>query len=154
MSQVQINLIQLLYVVLPVLLTASAIAQSHADIAASKDKTLFEDSTGMLSNGAEPNLFVGKNNLGEVRRGVIAFDVAANVPPERSSTASVSHSTCRKQWRAEADDLFGEWKSRGLLMKPFPQSCVHRHMDRWRCATHQVIGRPIPDHLSPWQSQG
>jgi hypothetical protein len=55
-------------------------AQNQIDLGSSKDNTLFEDVNGTLSNGAGPNFFVGKNNLGQLRRGVIAFDIAGSVP--------------------------------------------------------------------------
>ncbi len=40
-----------------------------------QDNTLFEDSTGSLSNGAGPALFVGKNSLENARRALLRFDV-------------------------------------------------------------------------------
>lgn len=48
----------------------------------SQDNTLIESSTGELSNGAGPALFVGRTNQLEnnLRRGLIAFDVAADLP--------------------------------------------------------------------------
>jgi hypothetical protein len=49
-----------------------------------KDNTLYEDSNGLLSNGAGQYLFVGRvNPTGGtlLRRGVIAFDIAGNIPP-------------------------------------------------------------------------
>ena len=58
-------------------------AQTTVTIGASKDNTLFQDSSGSLSSGAGPYLFVGKTNQGESasrRRGLLRFDIAANVP--------------------------------------------------------------------------
>jgi hypothetical protein len=48
-----------------------------------KDNTLYEDSNGALSNGAGEYFFAGKTgaNAGfRLHRGLIAFDIAANVP--------------------------------------------------------------------------
>jgi hypothetical protein len=45
-----------------------------------RDNTLYEDPSGMLSNGAGQFLFAGDNNSGLSRRGLIRFDVAANIP--------------------------------------------------------------------------
>jgi glucose/arabinose dehydrogenase len=47
-----------------------------------KDNTLYEDSSGSLSNGAGHHIFVGKTDRDtpRVRRGLIAFDIAENIP--------------------------------------------------------------------------
>jgi len=46
----------------------------------SKDNTLYESSTGDISNGAGSNFIAGETNVGLLRRGVIAFDIADNIP--------------------------------------------------------------------------
>ena len=46
------------------------------DIAPSKDNTLYESSTGNLSNGAGDYFFAGKTNSGAIRRAVLAFDLS------------------------------------------------------------------------------
>jgi hypothetical protein len=55
-------------------------AQTEIDIPALKDNTLIQSATGAFSNGSGAHFFAGKNNHGEVRRGLIAFDVAGNIP--------------------------------------------------------------------------
>ncbi len=50
------------------------------NLTASKDNTLYESSTGALSNGAGPSFFVGKTGTNLIRRGLIAFDIAASIP--------------------------------------------------------------------------
>tara|TARA_R110001592_G_scaffold50449_1_gene156030 strand:+ start:20 stop:4822 length:4803 start_codon:yes stop_codon:yes gene_type:complete len=50
------------------------------NIPARRDVTLFEDDQGALANGAGPNFFVGTNSDGLIRRGLIQFDVAGNIP--------------------------------------------------------------------------
>ena len=55
-------------------------ASSPASLPAVKDNTLYEDSSGSLSNGAGQFLFVGRTSGGSIRRGVIAFDIAGSVP--------------------------------------------------------------------------
>lgn len=50
------------------------------EIGASKDNTLYEDVEGSLSNGAGDHFFVGVTGMVSIRRGLIAFDVAAAVP--------------------------------------------------------------------------
>lgn len=66
-------------------LAALAIGAARADVVtipASKDNTLYEDAAGSLSNGAGKDFFVGRTSTftNTVRRAVIAFDVAGNVP--------------------------------------------------------------------------
>ena len=57
--------------------SSSAVVTS---LPASRDNTLYEDLTGSLSNGAGDNFFAGRTTAGDIRRGVIAFDVAAAIP--------------------------------------------------------------------------
>jgi len=45
-----------------------------------KDNTLYENANGSLSNGAGEYLFVGRTRAGLIRRGIIAFDIAGNIP--------------------------------------------------------------------------
>jgi len=49
-------------------------------IPASRDNTMYESSSGFTSNGAGPTFFVGSTATGQIRRGLIRFDVAAAVP--------------------------------------------------------------------------
>ncbi|KPL18104.1 MAG: hypothetical protein AMJ93_14225, partial [Anaerolineae bacterium SM23_84] len=45
-----------------------------------KDNTLYEDSKGSVSNGAGAHFFAGVTDIEMIRRGVIAFDVAGEIP--------------------------------------------------------------------------
>jgi hypothetical protein len=47
----------------------------------SKDNTLYESSNGGLSNGAGIHLFIGLTGTGAVRRALLAFDIASQIPP-------------------------------------------------------------------------
>lgn len=47
----------------------------------SKDNTLFESTTGSASNGAGIHLFAGNTATRSRRRALLAFDVAAQIPP-------------------------------------------------------------------------
>lgn len=49
-------------------------------VGATKDNTLYQNSTGARSNGEGQYMFVGTNAGGDRRRAVVAFDVASNVP--------------------------------------------------------------------------
>ncbi len=73
------SFIRLILIVIIVGSVAPAYAQT-VQIPASKDNTLYFSSSGSLSNGAGPAFFVGTTNGSQVRRGIIAFDVAGNIP--------------------------------------------------------------------------
>src|SRR5688572_13361605 len=45
-----------------------------------RDNTLFQSATGAESNGAGSYLFAGLTDNNEIRRGILAFDVADSVP--------------------------------------------------------------------------
>ncbi len=59
---------------------------AHADsivLEPSKDNTIFTDGVDMpadLSNGAGPHIFVGRTLFNGLRRGLLAFDIAGNLP--------------------------------------------------------------------------
>ncbi|MGH7597498.1 MAG: DNRLRE domain-containing protein [bacterium] len=58
-------------------------AQTQVNIPAGKDNTLYESSTGALSNGIGEYFFVGRvgaSGGGLRRRGLIFFDIANNIP--------------------------------------------------------------------------
>ena len=59
------------------------------NIMPSKDNTLYEydPAEGDHSNGAGFHFFAGENGMGELRRGVLAFDVAGTIPPGSTITA-------------------------------------------------------------------
>src|SRR5437762_12571116 len=68
--------------VLGVLLAATSPARADtANLAPLKDNTLYADTTGALSNGAGSAIFVGRTGNGDIRRAVIAFDVAGALLP-------------------------------------------------------------------------
>ena len=55
-------------------------AQTTVDLPATQDNTLYESGTGNLSNGAGAHFFVGQTSGGAIRRGLVSFDVAGQVP--------------------------------------------------------------------------
>lgn len=63
-----------------VLASETALAQLQANLNAKKDNTLIDDAAGAVSNGAGEYLFVGETKSGKLRRGVLAFDIAAALP--------------------------------------------------------------------------
>jgi hypothetical protein len=69
-------------VVLTVLATATAVV-APADVlvvGSDRDNTLYEDVRGDLSNGAGLHFFAGLNGGGDIRRGLVRFDLTA-IPP-------------------------------------------------------------------------
>ncbi len=62
----------------------NARTQTTVTLDALKDNTLYESATGALSNGAGEHFFVGQTGQtspsSALRRGLIAFDIASNVP--------------------------------------------------------------------------
>jgi hypothetical protein len=59
------------------------------NITPTKDNTLYEydPAEGDHSNGAGFHFFAGENGMGELRRGVVAFDVAGTIPAGSTITA-------------------------------------------------------------------
>src|SRR6476661_3681677 len=70
-------------------LGASLANAGTINIMPSKDNTLYEydPAEGDHSNGAGFHFFAGENGMGELRRGVLAFDVAGTIPPGSTLTA-------------------------------------------------------------------
>jgi len=69
------------------LLAASAAEADTVAVTADRDNTLYEDALGALSNGSGEHFFAGTTVLGDIRRGLIHFDLSA-IPPG-STIASV-----------------------------------------------------------------
>ena len=83
------------------------------EITPSKDKTLYESASGLLSNGAGSSLFAGKTNGGSIRRALIAFDVAGSIPAGSAITSAtlrmhVSRTTSGSQ-KVELRKMLADW---------------------------------------------
>jgi hypothetical protein len=67
----------------------TSVSAAITNITPSKDNTLYEyDPTeGDHSNGAGFHFFAGENAMGELRRGVLAFDIAGTIPAGSTITA-------------------------------------------------------------------
>lgn len=73
---------------LPVVMAlAAAAAAEQTFVDAARDNTLFEDTSNYRSNGSGEGLFSGRTLDGELRRALIAFDVAAALPAGATITA-------------------------------------------------------------------
>ena len=85
-------------------------------LGAVKDNTLFQSTSGSLSNGAAPHIWVGRNSSGNIRRGVLAFDVSGNIP----AGASIQSAT-----------LTLNLSRAGTTPKPTQGITVHRLLANW-----------------------
>ena len=77
----------------PALLLLAFAMPAFADtvtIPCTRDNTLYENTTGSVSNGAGPTMFVGRNASASNfrRRALIRFDVAGAVPPGSTITGA------------------------------------------------------------------
>lgn len=82
----------------------------------SKDNTLYQyfPAEGDLSNGAGFHFFAGENGTGEIRRGVLAFDIAGSIPPGSTIIAvslslNMSMTSSDTPRTVELHDLLADW---------------------------------------------
>lgn len=68
------------FVVVLLLLCVAVPAQGVIAIPAVKDNTLFQSTTGTVSDGAGVGMFCGLTSTSRKRRALVKFDVAANLP--------------------------------------------------------------------------
>jgi hypothetical protein len=68
---------------------ANSVNAAIINITPSKDNTLYEydPAEGDMSNALGFHFFAGETAMGELRRGVLAFDIAAAIPPGSTITA-------------------------------------------------------------------
>jgi len=129
---------------------ASAARAEVVTLAASKDNTLYESSTGSLSNGAGEHFFVGRTDIisaGAIRRGLIAFDVAGSIPAGAiitrvdltlnmsraiSALQPVSLHRLLADWGEGTSNPIGE-EGGGVASTPGDATWIHRFFDtvRW-----------------------
>ena len=74
-------------ILLAIAVSNVANAQTTAKVGALKDNTLYFSSTGAFSNGAGEHFFAGATNTSDIRRGLIAFNIASSVPAGATVTA-------------------------------------------------------------------
>jgi hypothetical protein len=70
-----------LFALCAVLLAPGVVLADSVQIQPSKDNSLYEDPLGSLSNGAGIYLFAGLTAQPAIRRALLQFDIAGNVPP-------------------------------------------------------------------------
>jgi hypothetical protein len=107
---------------------------------AARDNTLYESPTGSVSNGKGQYFFAGRTATGELRRGVLAFDVSVSIPPgvvvdsavvvlsmsrSRPGTAAVGLHRLLASWgEGTSDALFEE--GGGAASTPGDVTWIHR----------------------------
>jgi hypothetical protein len=82
----------------------SFVGTAEVSLHPSKDNTLYEIRSVSLSNGAGNHFFVKNTSRGLLRRAVIAFDVAGDIPTEATIT-SVRLILSMSRTRAEAESI-------------------------------------------------
>ena len=82
----------------------------------SKDNTLYEynPDVGDLSNALGMHFFAGKTAMNALRRGVLAFDIAGNIPPGSTITAvslsaNMSRTPTNTAYAMELHKLLADW---------------------------------------------
>jgi len=109
-----------------VVLVPSILPADQVSIVASRDNTLYEDAGGALSNGAGIHFFAGRVGLtggGRIRRGLMYFDVATNVPSGSTINAATLQLNLSKTINAGSETVsihrmqadWGEGASDALL---------------------------------------
>ena len=95
---------------------ASSASAATVSINPTKDNTLYEynPSEGDLSNGAGFHFFAGENAMSEIRRGVLAFDIAGHIPTgstitDVSLTMNMSMAASGTPLTIELHKLLADW---------------------------------------------
>src|SRR6266853_1108791 len=97
--------------------TCAALASANIiNIMPSKDNTLYEydPAEGDHSNGAGFHFFAGKTAMGELRRGVLAFDIAGSIPAGSTITGvtlsmNMSRTPISVAYPVELHKLLADW---------------------------------------------
>ena len=116
------------------------------NITPSKDNTLYEydPAEGDLSNALGFHLFAGETAIGELRRGVLAFDIAGSIPPGSTIIAvtlslNMSRTALDTARTIELHKLLADWgegtsqatgeEGRGAPAPPNDATWRHRFFD-------------------------
>jgi hypothetical protein len=81
------NSVRTLLLIVASILASAPAWSATTTIVASKDNTIYQNAANK-SAGAAPGVFVGSNGSGSPRRGLLAFDIAANVPAGATVTGA------------------------------------------------------------------
>ena len=143
-------------------------AQTEITLTPIKDNSLYEDAAGALSNGKGDYLFAGKTaakNAGKVRRALIQFDIAGNIPAgstiqsvilslNMSKTISGDHTVdlhrVGAEWGEGSSDASGQ-EGKGTAATNGDATWIHRIFDS---ATWSIAGGDFSPTASASQSVG
>ena len=97
--------------------TCTALASANIiNIMPSKDNTLYEydPAEGDFSNALGFHFFAGETGMSELRRGVLAFDIAGSIPPgsmitSASLSVNMSRSPTNTAYVVELHKLLADW---------------------------------------------
>jgi hypothetical protein len=97
-------------------LVAGSLNGAIINITPSKDNTLYEydPAEGDLSNALGFHFFAGENAMGELRRGVVAFDIAGQIPAGSTITSvtlsmNMSQTALETERVIELHKLLADW---------------------------------------------
>ena len=136
----RLSLLYLIFV--SCLVTNDLSAQTEVIAPVGKDNSLFESDGGSLSNGAGTYLFAGKTSNGEIRRGLVMFDVSS--VPQGSRVESVTLTLHMSKTISGAEDvalhsLLADWgegssdadfqEGKGIDPKDGDATWIHRFWD-------------------------
>jgi hypothetical protein len=95
---------------------ASSARAAIINIMPSKDNTLYEfdPAEGDVSNALGFHFFTGETAMGELRRGVLAFDIAGSIPPGSTITGVILSLNCSRVFSdtartVELHKLLADW---------------------------------------------
>src|SRR3954454_5902591 len=95
---------------------ANSVSAAIINLIPSEDNTLYEydPAEGDHSNGAGFHFFAGENGMGELRRGVLAFDIAGTIPAGSTITAvsltmNMSMTPVSTAYTVELHKLLADW---------------------------------------------
>src|SRR5689334_20859762 len=91
--------------VLGLLAAVPSVVADQFTFISSRDGTLYIDPSGGTANGAGPTMYVGRNQQGGIRRGVIAFDVSPIPPGSTITSATLTMVVSRTRTGSSATEL-------------------------------------------------
>ena len=132
-----------------------------------QDNTLYEFELGTISNGAGQYFFAGKTDRGEIRRGLLAFDLGSipagaavlsasltlHLSKSVAGETSVALHTLSADWGESTSDALGE-EGAGATAEPGDATWLHTFYDTDLWATPGGDFDPTPSVVTPVDGPG